>query len=38
MAIISKAKDGNTVIAGGHVRYAGENGHDGTWSNLSKMK
>lgn len=28
MAIISKAKDGNTVIAGGHVRYAGEIGHD----------
>ena len=28
MAIISKTKDGNTVIAGGHVRYAGENGHD----------
>ena len=20
--------EGNTVIAGGHVRYAGENGHD----------
>ena len=28
MAIISKTKDGNTVIAGGHVKYAGENGYD----------
>ena len=38
MAIISKTKDGNTVIAGGHIRYAGENGHDGTWSQLVKKE